>query len=51
MSETSGGAPPISWLARQQTFTRNWLRMGLGIDKAIAFTILAREGGPASPDW
>jgi len=42
MSETSGGVPPISWLARQQTFTRNWLRIGLGIDKAIAFTILAR---------
>jgi len=45
MSETSGGASPISWLARQQTHTRNWLRNGLGIDKAIGFTILARGWG------
>jgi O-antigen/teichoic acid export membrane protein len=38
-------AGPFAWLIRQHIRNRNWLRVGLGIDKAIAFTILARGWG------
>ena len=41
MSET-GDAQPARWLAQQHLRTRNLLRHSLGIDKPIAFTILAR---------
>lgn len=42
MAPISDGAPPIGWLEAQNRRTRNWLRTKLGIDKPIAFTILAR---------
>ena len=42
MPEISETASPWAWLARQQENTRNALRTRLGIDRAIAFTILAR---------
>jgi len=42
MPEIRESAGPIAWLVRQHRYTRNWLHVGLGIDKAIAFTILAR---------
>jgi O-antigen/teichoic acid export membrane protein len=42
MPEISETAGPLAWLARQQENTRKALRTGLGIDRAIGFTILAR---------
>jgi O-antigen/teichoic acid export membrane protein len=42
MPEISETAGPFAWLARQQQNTRKALRSGLGIDRAIGFTILAR---------
>lgn len=42
MPEISETAGPLAWLARQQENTRKALRRGLGIDRAIGFTILAR---------
>jgi O-antigen/teichoic acid export membrane protein len=42
MSEILERPKPDAWLIRQRTQTRNWLRKGLGIDRAIGFTILAR---------
>jgi O-antigen/teichoic acid export membrane protein len=43
--ETTG---PWAWLATQQENTRNALRTRLGIDRAIAFTILARGWSSAA---
>jgi O-antigen/teichoic acid export membrane protein len=42
MPEVYDSARSLPWLARQQRRTRNWLQTGLGIDRAIGFTILAR---------
>lgn len=42
MAPISDGAAPVGWLEAQGRRTRNWLRTKLGIDKPIAFTILAR---------
>jgi O-antigen/teichoic acid export membrane protein len=42
MSEILEREKPDAWLIRQRTQTRNWLHKGLGIDRAIGFTILAR---------
>ena len=42
MPEISENAGPFAWLARQHATTRRHLRTGLGIDRAIGFTILAR---------
>lgn len=42
MPETSEIESPWAWFVRQQENTRNALRTKLGIDRAIAFTILAR---------
>jgi O-antigen/teichoic acid export membrane protein len=42
MSEILERQKPDAWLIRRRTQTRNWLRKGLGIDRAIGFTILAR---------
>jgi hypothetical protein len=48
MPETSETESPWAWLARQQENTRNALRTKLGIDSAIAFTILARGWSSAA---
>jgi len=45
MPEIRESAGLLVWLTRQQRHARNWLRVGLGIDKAIGFTILARGWG------
>jgi O-antigen/teichoic acid export membrane protein len=45
MSEISESAGPMARLARHSGQARTWLRVGLGIDKAIGFTILARGWG------
>ena len=42
MSEILERPKPDAWLIRQRMQTRNWLRTGLGIDRAIGFTVLAR---------
>ncbi len=42
MAPTSDEAAPTGWLQAQNRRTRQWLTARLGIDKAIAFTILAR---------
>lgn len=42
MPEISETAGPFAWLERQQQNTRKALRIGLGIDRAVGFTILAR---------
>lgn len=42
MREVCKSTGPIPWLARQYSNMRNWLHINLGIDKAIAFTILGR---------
>jgi O-antigen/teichoic acid export membrane protein len=42
MSEVFEGAKPDAWLLRQRMHAQSWLRKWLGIDRAIAFTILAR---------
>jgi O-antigen/teichoic acid export membrane protein len=42
MSEILERQKPDAWLIRRRAQTRNWLRNGLGIDRAIGFTILAR---------
>jgi O-antigen/teichoic acid export membrane protein len=42
MPEVHDSARSLPWLARQQRRTRKWLQTGLGIDRAIGFTILAR---------
>jgi hypothetical protein len=36
------GAAPVGWFERQTRRVRSWLRHTVGIDKPIAFTILAR---------
>jgi O-antigen/teichoic acid export membrane protein len=41
-SQASEKQQAFDWLMRQQGQTRNWLRRGLGIDRAIGFTVLAR---------
>lgn len=38
----------LAWLLRQQRGTRNWLRTRVGVDKPIAFTILARGWASAA---
>lgn len=48
MPEISETAGPLAWLARQQKNTRKALRTGLGIDRAIGFTILARGWASAA---
>ncbi|HEX3663574.1 MAG TPA: hypothetical protein VHU89_19210 [Acidobacteriaceae bacterium] len=42
MAQISDGATPVGWLEAQARRARHWLRTKLGIDKPIAFTILAR---------
>lgn len=42
MAPISDGAAPVGWLETRVRRTRQWLRTKLGIDKPIAFTILAR---------
>jgi len=42
MAEIRASARPLVWLAQLQRYALNWLRVVLGIDKAIGFTILAR---------
>jgi hypothetical protein len=42
MPRISENAEEVAWLARHRGDMRNWLRHGLGIDKAVGFTILAR---------
>ena len=42
MSESIDGARPIAQPSPHLMQARRWLRVGLGIDKAIGFTILAR---------
>jgi hypothetical protein len=42
MAPISDSAAPVGWLQTLNRHTRNWLFTKLGIDKAIAFTILAR---------
>lgn len=42
MAPSGDGVAPIGWLETQNRRTRNWLYTRLGIDKAIAFTIMAR---------
>src|ERR1700757_835113 len=42
MSEICEKPKPEPWLLKQGLQVRNWLRRGLGIDRAIGFTILAR---------
>ena len=48
MTENPESAGLIAWLARQQRGTRNWLHTRLGIDNAIAFTILGRGWASAA---
>ena len=43
MPQISENAGPIAWLTLRNGQTRNWLRRGLGIDRAIGFTVLARS--------
>jgi hypothetical protein len=45
MSEMLKSAGTARWLAQLQIRLRNWLRHRLGIDNAIAFTVLARGWG------
>jgi hypothetical protein len=42
MAESSQGTRPFAWLHRQRLKGQDWLRLTLGVDKAIGFTILAR---------
>jgi O-antigen/teichoic acid export membrane protein len=42
MPDISETAKPFAWLTKQHESTRKALRTGLGIDRAIGFTILAR---------
>lgn len=42
MAPISDGTTPVGWLEAQNRRTRQWLHTRLGIDKPIAFTILAR---------
>jgi O-antigen/teichoic acid export membrane protein len=45
MPEICESAGPFAWLARQRRQAHHWLHIRLGIDRAIAFTILARGWG------
>ena len=45
MPEITESVGPIAWIAKRSGQARTWLRVGLGIDKAIGFTILARGWG------
>ncbi len=42
MAPISDGATPVGWFEAQNRRSRQWLNTRLGIDKPIAFTILAR---------
>jgi hypothetical protein len=42
MSEICERPKPEAWFLKQRLYVRNGLRKGLGIDRAIGFTILAR---------
>ncbi len=42
MSEIVETAEPTTWVARQMGLTRHWARHTLGLDKAIAFTVMGR---------
>ena len=45
MAESYQETGPFAWLRALRSWVTNWLRVGLGIDKAIGFTILARGWG------
>lgn len=42
MAPISDGTVSVGWLQAHKKRTKHWLRAKLGIDKAIAFTVLAR---------
>jgi hypothetical protein len=42
MAPLSDGVASVGWIETQNRRTQQWLRTRLGIDKAIAFTIMAR---------
>lgn len=42
MADAFRGTGPFAWLKQLRWKVKNWLRLTLGVDKAIGFTVLAR---------